>query len=373
MVGGAVGSFIGNVHRRGAQLDDLAILTVGCFSRNDERNRETATAYHLNVDRLYTDYRQMADKESCRPDGIDFVIIATPNVTHFPIAKCFSEHGIHVSCDKPVAMNIEEALQLQEIATRRNLHFGVSYTYVNYPMVHQMRYLIEQGEIGRILTVMAEYPQNWVINDLDAGKDIQHKWRFDPKQAGSSAAAADIGTHLVCLIQRATGLKIEKVLANLSCIPSDLPLDTNAQVLLTLSDGVPGMLWASQIAVGHECSVSLRVFGDKGALEWSHDRPTRLRFTRVNNPEIWLTDGRSFLAPEIQKMSRIAAGHPEGYYEAFGNYYRAFCYDILREHGEVSAPSLSYLTIEDGIDSMRFIDACINSNSNGNIWVALKK
>lgn len=198
MVGGAAGSFIGDVHRRGAQMDDLAVMTAGCFSRSPEKSRATGDSWHIPHDRLYADYQTMAEAESVREDGIDFVVIATPNKTHFSIAKCFLEYGIHVSCDKPVAMNVEEAKQLQALAEQKGLHFGVSYTYVNYPMIHQMREMIEQGEIGRILTVTAEYPQDWVANDLNAGVDVAHKWRFDPAQAGESACAADIGTHLSC-------------------------------------------------------------------------------------------------------------------------------------------------------------------------------
>ncbi len=304
MVGGGIGSFIGDVHRRGAQMDDLAVLTAGCFSRHAEKNRETGEQWHVSADRLYADYREMAEKESARADGIDFVVIATPNQTHFPIAKLFLERGIHVSCDKPVAMNVQEAKELEELAKKRGLHFGVSYTYVNYPMVHQMRGMIERGEIGTILTVAAEYPQDWVINGLERG--------------------------------------------------------------------VPATLWASQVAIGHECSISIRVFGDKGSLEWTHDQPTRLKVTKANGPEIYYTNGRTFLTERAQRMSRIAAGHPEGFFEAFGNYYRGFCHDILHRMGE-EVPQLPHPTITDGIKSMQFVDACVKSNANGNCWISIEK
>ncbi|MGN1030118.1 MAG: Gfo/Idh/MocA family protein [Butyricicoccaceae bacterium] len=371
MIGGAPGSFIGDVHRRGAQMDDMAVLSAGCFSRNEEKNRITGESWHVPEDRLYADWEQMAEAEASRPDGIDFIVIATPNRTHYPIAKCFLEHGIHVSCDKPVAMSTAEALELRALAQKKGLHFGVSYTYVNYPMVHQMREMIEAGEIGRILTVVAEYPQDWVANALAAGEDVKHKWRFDPAQAGESACNADIGTHLTCLIHMGTGLQIEHVLANLRRLPADMPLDTNSQVMLKLTGDVPGLLWASQVAIGHECTVSLRVFGDKGALEWNHDQPTRLKFNRANGPEIYLTNGRDFLSDRARGMSRIAAGHPEGFFEAFGNYYRAFCREVLRLMGETDEPSLPHPTIDEGIQSMQFVDACVQSNREGNIWIAV--
>lgn len=373
MVGGGPGSFIGDAHCRGAQMDGLAALSAGCFSRDPVKNQAAGEEWHIESERVYPDHISMAEAESQRTDGIDFVVIATPNRTHYPIAKCFLEHGIHVSCDKPVAMDVDEALALRALAQTKGLHFGVSYTYVNYPMIHQMRALIDKGEIGNILTVMAEYPQDWVINGLSAGNDVRHAWRFDPAQAGGSAAAADIGTHLTTLIHTGTGLHIERVLANLCRIPSDMPLDTNAQMLLTLSGGVPAMLWASQIAAGHECSVSLRVFGDKGALEWTHDQPTRLKLNRVNGPEVYLTNGRDFLEPEARGMSRIAAGHPEGFFEAFGNYYRGFCGEVLRRQGVCDAPVLPHPTIEEGIESMYFVQACIESHKSGNRWVDIPK
>lgn len=373
MVGGGPGSFIGTAHRRGAQIDGLAQLRAGCFSRREENNHQAAEQLHIPTERRYANYQQMAEAESQRSDGIDFVIIATPNTTHFPIAKCFLEHGIHVSCDKPVAMSIEQAAELRRIARERGLHFGVSYTYVNYPLIHQMRAMIEQGEIGRILTVMLEYPQDWVINALDAGEDVRHAWRFDPEQAGDAACTADIGTHLTCLLHTATGLHIEQVLANLCRIPADMPLDTNSQVLLRLNNGIPGMLWASQVAIGHECSVSIRVYGDKGSLEWNHDQPTRLKFNRANGPELYLTNGRSFLAPNARDMSRIAAGHPEGFFEAFGNFYRAFCREVLRIQGETQEPSLPHPTIDDGIESMCFVNACVESHKAGNVWVNVEQ
>lgn len=372
IVGGGEGAFIGDVHRRGAQLDDLAILTAGCFSRDIDKNIHTARSWHVDDARVYTDYQQMAVQESARAVGIDFVIIATPNDTHFPIARCFLNQGIHVSCDKPVAMNLKEALELQELAKKKELHIGVSYTYINYPMIHQMRDMIDQGIIGNILTVMAEYPQDWVINSIYRGEAVDQVWRFDPKIAGDSAATADIGTHLECLVHHGTGLAVEQVLANLTHIPSYMPLETNVQILCKLTGNIPATLWASQIAFGHECSVSLRVFGDKGALEWCHDNPNRLKFTPADEPEQYLSCGRSFLADPVRRMSRIAYGHPEGFYEAFGTYYKAFCQEILFMGGNGSKPEYSHPTIEDGIRGLLFVDACLKSNDHGNCWVNLR-
>lgn len=369
MVGGAEGAFIGDVHRRGAQMDDLATLSAGCFSRNPTKNAQTAQNWHVDPSRIYSDFQQMAELESRRADGIDFVVIATPNNTHFSIAKCFLEHGIHVSCDKPVAMTVDEALQLRTLANSKRLHFGVSYTYINYPMVHQMRAMIDAGEIGRVLTVMAEYPQDWVVSAIDRGEPVHKAWRFDPAVAGNSASTADIGTHLECLIHAGTGLAVQEVLANLSHFPENMPLETNTQVLCRLDGNVPAMLWASQVAIGHECSVSLRVFGDKGALEWCHDHPNQLRCTRVNEPETYLTCGRGFLYDEVRTMSRIAYGHPEGFFEAFGTYYNGFCKEVLRRKGLYNGTSPAHPTLEDGIRGLRFVQACLQSHAHGNTWI----
>ena len=372
MIGGGEGSFIGDVHRRGAELDDLAVLTAGCFSRTDDKNRKTAQNWHIDETRLYSDFEDMAKRESARKDGIDFVVIATPNNTHFPIAKCFLEQGIHVSCDKPVAMKTEEAEILRDLAAQKNLRFGVSYTYVNYPMVHQMRAMIEDGKIGHILTVMAEYPQDWVIRAAHNGEHPERTWRFDSNASGVSASTADIGTHLECLIHHGTGLVVKKVLANLTPIPAYMPLETNTQVLCQLSGGIPASIWASQVAFGHECSVSLRVFGDKGALEWCHDNPNRLKYTPADEPEQYLTPARSFIVDDVRHMSRIVAGHPEGFFEAFATYYHAFCLDILHSRGLSNRASYAYPAIEDGIRGLQFVDACIQSNQSQNSWVSLR-
>ena len=369
MVGGGGNAFIGGAHRRGAQMDDAAVLSAGCFSRRETVNRQTGEDWRVPSDRVYADWHEMAARESARSDGIDFVVIATPNNTHYEIAKCFLEHGIHVSCDKPVAMNVSEAATLRALAQEKGLHCGVSYTYVNYPLVHQLRAMADAGEIGKIVNVVAEYPQDWVIAQQAAGVETEKAWRFDSRQAGPSACAADIGTHLECLIHFATGLHVERVLARLSHIPAKMPLETDAQVLLELSGGVPGLLWASQVAFGHDCGVSVRVFGDKGALEWTHDDPNHLKFTRAGGPVQLLTSAAGYLKDGPRAMSRLAAGHPEGFFEAFGNYYRAFCREVWRCKGATDAPSLPHPTIEDGIRGLRFSEACIESQRRGNAWI----
>ena len=287
MVGGGNGAFIGNVHRHGAVMDDLAELVAGCFTRNPEKNRETAEQWGVRKkDRIYANYQEMAEKEAAREDGIDFVSITTPNDTHYPIAKCFLEHGINVMCDKPLALRTEEGIELKELAEKNDLLFGVTYTYTGYTMIEQARRLIEAGEIGNILTVVAEYPQEWLLVQMVSDRSDQATWRMDPARSGPSGCLADIGTHVEALIARMTGLELERVLARFERLPKshDLPLENNAQVMLEYKGGISGLIWTSQVAIGHETDLLVRIFGDKGSIEWQHRDSQKLLVTKINEP-----------------------------------------------------------------------------------------
>lgn len=372
MIGGGNGAFIGNVHRHGAEMDDLAQMVSGCFSRNIEKNLETAEKWGISdLDRVYTSYQEMAEKESARADGIDFVSIATPNDTHYPIAKCFLEHGIHVMCDKPLALYTEEGEELAALAREKNLLFGMTYTYTGYAMVKQARQMIEAGEIGNILTIVAEYPQEWLLVQMVSDRSDQATWRMDPERSGPSGCCADIGTHVECLIKKMTGLSVKKVLANFEKLPMDqeLPLENNVQVLVKFDGGISGMIWTSQVAIGHETDLLIRIFGDKGAIEWQHKEPAVLRFTKINEPPRIYTPTRDYDTQECRGLSRLPSGHPEGFFEAFGNIYRGFCAALLKEKYGMDYGEYDYPTVEDGVHGLRFIDACIESNAKGNIWV----
>lgn len=370
IVGGG-GGFIGNVHRHGALDDDMAILTAGCFSRNAEKNAAAAKEWSVPPERTYDTFEEMAEKEAARKDGIDFVTIATPNNSHYAIAKCFLEHGIHVLSEKPVAMNSAEAEDLERLAAERELLFGVSYTYANYALIRQARLLIENGEIGKIVNIMCEYPQDWVLMTMASGESVHGSWRFDPKIIGDSLCIADIGTHLECLVSMTTGLELEKVLCVADKIPADLSLDTNCQVLMRFEGDIPGMMWASQVATGHECSVSIRIFGEKGAIEWNHDTPMQMRVTKLGQPPQIYTPGRDYLYPEVKDITRLPYGHPEGYYEAFGNIYRRFMQHILAKRSGDDSFQPMYPTIHHGVKGLRFVEACLKSNQENNTWVEL--
>lgn len=252
MVGGGLGSYIGDVHRHGAMMDDLAVLSAGCFSRHRDKNLETADAWEIPEDRVYANYQEMADKESSRDDGIDFVTIATPNSSHYEIAKCFLEKDIHVLCDKPVTLTVAQAEDLKKIAEKRHLLFAVPYAYTAYPVIRQGRQMIEDGVIGKIIYVRVGHPEDWVISSVPEEPSGKLPWRFDPKMAGESLCSADLGTHAEQLLEQFTGLTIKRLLAKFNTWPAYLPLETNVTALLDLGDGISGELWASQIAIGKE-------------------------------------------------------------------------------------------------------------------------
>ena len=371
MVGGG-GGFIGDVHRHAALMDDLAILTAGCFSRSMEKNRAFAEKWNLaDPGRVYASYAEMAEKESTRADGIDFVSITTPNDTHYPIAKCFLEHGIHVMCDKPLALNAAQGRELAALAREKGLMFGVTYTYTGYAMVRQAREMIDHGEIGKITCIQGEYPQEWLAVSLVSGSSEQATWRQDPARSGASGCCADIGTHVECLISKMTGLHPHRVIARFDRIPADIPLETNAQMMVEFEGGIPGMIWTSQVAMGHETELNIRIFGEKGSIEWSHLKPWELRVTRINQPPQIYTTNRDYLYPAAKELCRLPSGHIEGFYEAFGNLYRGFCMNLIARKTGGDPGSFRYPTVEDGVRGIAFVDACLESNARNNVWVTV--
>ena len=372
MVGGA-GGFIGDVHRHAAHMDDLALLTAGCFSRNMDKNRAFAEKWNItDPSRVYPDYQTMAEAEAAREDGIDFVSITTPNDTHYPIAKCFLEHGVHIMCDKPLALNAEQGRELAKLAKEKDLLFGVTYTYTGYAMIRQAREMIDAGEIGRITCIQGEYPQEWLAVSLVSGSSEQATWRQDPARSGASGCCADIGTHVECLISKMTGLHPTRVIARFDSIPADIPLETNAQMMVEFDGGIPGMIWTSQVAMGHETEVGVRVFGEKGSVEWNHLRPWELRVTRINQPPQVYTTNRDYLYPAAKELCRLPSGHMEGFYEAFGNLYRGFCMNLIAKKTGGDPGPFRYPTVEDGVRGIEFVDACLKSNANNNIWVPIE-
>lgn len=372
MVGGALGAYIGDTHRYGAQMDHLAELCAGCFSREYEKSLETARVWGMrDLSRVYRDYRDMAEQESRRDDGIEFVSIVTPNESHYEIAKCFLEHGIHILCDKPVTMNVAQAEELKALAEKNDLLFGVTYGYTGYPVIRQAREMIRQGAIGDIVHVRVSHPEDWVIESVSPEPGEALPWRFHPESVGAALCTGDLGTHAEQLLVQFTGLRIRRVLAMLDTYPAYLPLETNTTVLLDLGNGITGQLWASQIAIGKVCSPEIYVIGTEGALEWHHEQPDTLRYTPKNGATRLLMAGKDYMLPESNRLARVSAGHHEGFYEAFGNIYRSFCHALLCKQECRDAEGYTFPTIEDGLEGMKFIAACVASHKANNTWVSL--
>lgn len=373
MVGGGKGAFIGSVHRQAIAMDGAAELAAGCFSATFRNTVDTGASLGVPRDRLYKDYETMIHAEAARPDGIDFLVIVTPNHLHYPIARLALQNGLHVVCDKPLTTSSVQARELGALARRKKLLFGVTYTYTGYPMVRHMREMVAHGELGDIRFVAAEYPQDWLAAPLERTGQKQATWRADPKQAGISNCVGDIGSHVENMVSHVTGLEIRSLLARLDRFGKGRALDDNASVLVEYEGGAKGIYWASQVAVGKDNGLRLRVYGTKASLEWSQENPNYCEVGYLGKPTTRLSRGRDPLYPAAQRISRIPAGHPEGYFEAFANIYTAFVAALRkRKAGQpLSEEDLDFPNVNDGIRGVRFIERCVASSKNGASWVRM--
>ena len=370
MVGGGNGAFIGKIHRNAVKLTDLAQLTAGAFSRHMDKNLETAREWSVPEDRVYANYEEMAEAESKREDGIDFVSIVTPNNTHYAIAKCFLEHGIHVVCDKPLTLEVEEAEDLKRIADEKGLLFCVTYGYTGYPAVRQARDMIERGDIGDIIHVRVSHPEDWVIASVPQEAGSKLPWRFDPKLVGDCLCTADVGTHAEQLLVQGTGLHIRRLIAMFDTFPRYLPLETNTTCLLDLGDGIRGELWASQIATGTTCGAELYVIGSKGSLIWRHETPDHLEFTPTHGAKRILEAGQPYMTDASNARCYASVGHHDGFNEAFSNIYAPFMRALeAKKAGKEPDPNDPFPDINEGISGVKFAAACKKSVDGGNIWV----
>jgi predicted dehydrogenase len=321
MVGGGQGAFIGAVHRMAARLDDSYELCAGALSSDPSRARVSAREIGLPDDRSYAGYKEMAAAEAKRDDGIEAVSIVTPNHTHFAIARAFLQAGIHVICDKPMTTTIAEAEELQKIADDAGRILAVTYNYSGYPLIREAREMIRRGDLGTIRVVQCQYAQDWLSEPIEAGGQKQAAWRTDPAKSGAGGCVGDIGTHAYHLACFVSGLDVKSLCADLNAFVSGRQLDDNAHLLLRFHGGARGMLWASQVAVGNENNLALRIYGDKGGLSWRQEEPNQLWFTPLNEAPRSITRG-SPGATEAAVTARIPAGHPEGYLEAFATLYQ---------------------------------------------------
>ena len=371
MVGGGKDAFIGGVHRIALRLDGYYELVAGSFSSNFDNSKETGKNLGLAEDRIYKTYQEMAEKESARSDGIDVVSIVTPNHLHVPIAKIFANKGIHIICDKPLALSSEEAIDLKNIVENKKLIFALTHNYTGYPMVRHARSLIQKGALGSIRVIQAEYPQDWLTTKAEDNGLKQAEWRTDPKRSGEGGCIGDIGTHAFNLIRFITGLEVDELSADIHTFVKGRLLDDNAQIMLRFKKGAKGAIWSSQVAVGNENNLKIRVFGENGGLEWKQEDPNYLYHTKFGHPTQIITRGSSSAGKEANEVTRIPSGHPEGYLEGFANIYSDVCKVLFAQINKQNYEHSNdcYPTIYDGIEGMRFIETVLESSKNNSKWV----
>ena len=374
MIGGGRDAFIGGVHRIALRLDGFYELVAGSFSSNFENSIETGNKLGLAKDRIYETYQEMAVKECNRSDGIDVVSIVTPNHLHVPIAKIFAEKGIHIICDKPLAFSSAEAIELKNIIENKKLIFALTHNYTGYPMVRHAKSLIQKGDLGSIRVIQAEYPQDWLTIKAEDNGLKQAEWRTDPKRSGGGGCIGDIGTHAFNLIRFITGLEVDELSADIHTFVKGRLLDDNAQIMLRFKGTAKGAIWSSQVAVGNENSLQIRIYGEKAGLEWKQEDPNFLYYTKFGQPTQRITRGSESASKEANDVSRIPPGHPEGYLEGFANIYSDVSKELFSKINNQKHDHSSdcYPTINDGIEGMRFIETVLESSKNNSKWIQFK-
>ena len=371
MVGGGQGAFIGAVHRLAARMDDHYLFVAGALSSDAARSKVSGEELGLAADRIYTDFNEMAKAEARRKDGIEAVSIVTPNHMHFPAAKAFIEAGIHVICDKPLSLNLKEALALEKLlARRKDVIFALTHNYSGYPMIRQARAMVAAGELGDIRLVHGEYPQDWLTNPIEKDGQKQAAWRTDPKRSGAGGCVGDIGTHTYQLACFVSGLACAELSADLTSFVKGRVLDDNAHVMLRFKGGAKGMIWASQVAPGHENGLKIRVYGTRGGLEWVQADPNYLWYTPFGEPKRLITRGGAGSNAAAARVTRVPPGHPEGYLEGFANIYSEAARAIkAKRAGKKPDKDIQFPGIADGVAGMAFIEACVKSSAKNARWM----
>ncbi|MGJ3264607.1 MAG: Gfo/Idh/MocA family protein [Salinarimonas sp.] len=370
MVGGGRGAFIGGVHRMAARLDDRWTLVAGALSSDPERARASGADLLLEPDRVYDDAAAMAQAEAARADRIDAVAIVTPNHAHFEPARLFLEAGIHVICDKPLTTSLDEARRLAGLASAKGVIFAVTHNYTGYPMVREARALVHAGALGAIRVVQVEYAQDWLATRIEEEGQKQAAWRTDPAQSGPAGSVGDIGSHAFNLAEFVAGVRVERLAADLTAFAPGRRLDDNAHMMLRFEGGARGALWCSQVAVGEENALTLRVYGETGSLAWAQENPNVLVHTPLGEPPRLIRRNGAGASAVSQRVSRIPAGHPEGYLEGFANLYADIADQIeARLAGRDPAPeALDVPTVDDGVRGVAFIEAAVRSSQGDARW-----
>ncbi len=373
MVGGGQGAFIGGVHRIAARIDGEFVLVAGALSSNPERAKASGAELGLDPERNYGSFQEMAKAEAKRPDGIEAVAIVTPNHMHYPAAKAFLEAGIHVICDKPLTSTLADAKKLAALVEKSGKVFVLTHNYTGYPMIRQAREMIQKGQLGDIRVVQAEYPQDWLTEKAEDTGSKQAAWRVDPKQSGAGGSTGDIGTHAYNLARFVTGLELDSLSADLDAFVKGRVLDDNAHVMLRFKSGAKGMIWASQVAPGNENGLKLRVYGTKGGIEWVQADPNYLWFTPFGEPKRLITRGGAGAGPAAARVSRVPPGHPEGYLEGFATIYAEAARAIRAARKKNGKPGkdVVYPTVQDGVEGVAFVEACVKSSKKNAAWTKL--
>ncbi len=372
MVGGGRGAFIGAVHRMAAALDGEIELVCGAFSSNPKKSKLSGADLYLPANRVYGTYQEMIQKEAQLPEGerMDFISIVTPNHMHFGPAEMALKNGFHVVCDKPITFNLKEAKALQKLVKKTGLIFALTHNYTGYPMVKQAKMMIAKGKLGKVRKIVVEYPQGWLSTFLEGSDQKQAAWRTDPKRSGIAGAMGDIGTHAENLAEYISGLKIKRMCADLSILVDGRLLDDDGNVLLEFNNGAKGILFASQISAGEENNLKIRIYGEKGGLEWHQMEPNSLTVRWLDKSMEIMRTGVGKLYPEANAHTRLPAGHPEGYLEAFANIYRNFAF-CVRAHQSGKKPNKMYTdfpTVDDGVRGMQFIEKVVASSKSKSKW-----
>ncbi len=373
MIGGGQGAFIGEVHRKAIAMDGLSGIVCGSFSQSHDNTMATGSSLGLPKERLYRTFEEMIREEAKREDRPHFIVIVTPNSTHFPAAKLALERGFNVVCEKPLATSSRDAADLARLVSETGLLFCVTYAYSGYPMVKHIRDRIAAGEIGEVRFVNGEYPQEWLMTPLEKTGQKQAAWRTDPGLAGISNCVGDIGSHIEFMVAEMTGLRIESLCARLDRFGEGRTLDDNATIMVNYTGGAKGVYWSSQIAAGHDNALRLRIYGTKGAFEWFQETPNAARRSLLDRPTETLSRGRDPMSPRAQSLSRIPSGHPEGYFEGFANLYSTFITALAKKlaGGKPAGDGLDFPGVDEGLRGVRYIEKCVESSAKGAVWVQM--
>ena len=367
IVGGGIGAFVGSIHRIAARLDDRYELLAGALSSEPRRAADSAAELGIDPRRAYASFEEMAKKEGKLKHGIEAVAIVTPNHLHCAVAKAFLEAGIHVICDKPLSSSLEDAEQIEKIVEGSGLIFAITYNYSGYPMVRHAREMVAAGKLGNIRVIQVEYAQDWLATNIEAEGQKQAAWRTDPTRAGTGGSIADIGTHAFHLAEFISGLEAKSLLADLDTFVAGRSLDDNANILLHYSNGAKGMLWSSQVASGQENALRIRLFGDKGGLEWAQEDPNYLQYRPLRETRQILTRGGPAVGETAARATRIPAGHPEGFLEGFANLYRDIA-DMIEASRTGKSLTTLVPDVTDGVKGVKFVEKAVSSSAAGSIW-----